>query len=272
MDALPSFRKPPVVETVLAVQFDPIDGLSNAHLGAFWKSLGEPWGNPVDVPPLGRAAEYFDDDAWVPIGLNLRFGENAEARLRIVRADNDHMIQLQNGWFIYNWRRTDKETEYPRYSNVRKAFDTHLTKFRNYLESANLGDIRPNMWEVTYVNHIEQGPLWKTARDWSELFPRLFGSSPTRSGVEFEGARGEWRYILGARQGRLRVFLDHARRDDKREFLILRLTARGQLESSDGVWRDMDVGLGLGHAAIVNTFTDITSTRAHELWEKRKES
>ena len=65
--SLPAFRKPPVVETVLGVQFDPIPGFSNAHLGAFWKRLlahensgsaGE-WRTLTDAPPIEPTFERF---------------------------------------------------------------------------------------------------------------------------------------------------------------------------------------------------------------------
>jgi hypothetical protein len=35
----PDYERPPVVETVLGVQFDPLPDLCNAHLGAFWGTL-----------------------------------------------------------------------------------------------------------------------------------------------------------------------------------------------------------------------------------------
>lgn len=35
------FKNPPLIETVLAVQYAPIKGLSSAHIGIFWGSLGQ---------------------------------------------------------------------------------------------------------------------------------------------------------------------------------------------------------------------------------------
>ena len=35
----PDYEHPPVVETVIGVQFDSLPELRNAHLGAFWKTV-----------------------------------------------------------------------------------------------------------------------------------------------------------------------------------------------------------------------------------------
>jgi len=35
-ETLPTFENPPVVETVMSVQFDPLSKLTDAHLGGFW--------------------------------------------------------------------------------------------------------------------------------------------------------------------------------------------------------------------------------------------
>ena len=43
-DALPKFEAPPVVETLLAVQFAPLPEFTGAMSGWFWKSyLGSDW-------------------------------------------------------------------------------------------------------------------------------------------------------------------------------------------------------------------------------------
>jgi uncharacterized protein (TIGR04255 family) len=274
MGSLPSFRKPPVVETVLAVQFDPIEGFSNGHLGAFWASLGDPWGSPSDVAPLDQAVEALDEEqTWGPEGIQLRLSPKPAARLRIVRADNDQMIQVQNGWFVYNWRKTANEPAYPRYGEVRREFDARLSDFRSFLETAGLPDIQPNLWEVTYVNHLDQGPLWKEVGDWADVVPGLLGRPRTPEAVAFETVSGDWSFVLGDKMGRLRIRLAHGKRDgdapghDGTEFLLLRLTARGPIPQADG-WNALNGGLNLGRDCIVRTFTQLTSDRAHQTWER----
>lgn len=61
---LPSYANPPVVETVLGVQFERLSGFKNGHLGAYWKSLptGQ-WATVDDAPPLEPQFERFEPPA-----------------------------------------------------------------------------------------------------------------------------------------------------------------------------------------------------------------
>ena len=56
----PDYVDPPVVETILGVQFDPLASWRNAHLGVFWKTLNtDDWPNVSDAPPLQPQFERF---------------------------------------------------------------------------------------------------------------------------------------------------------------------------------------------------------------------
>ncbi len=46
------YENPPVIETALSVQFDPIQGLTPAHFGWYWKSfLDSNWSKTTEAPP-----------------------------------------------------------------------------------------------------------------------------------------------------------------------------------------------------------------------------
>ena len=73
---LPHYDKPPVIETVLGVQFDRLSALTNAHLGAFWKTLNpqQEWPNVEDAPLLPNKVERFTDAARWAAGVQLQSG------------------------------------------------------------------------------------------------------------------------------------------------------------------------------------------------------
>src|SRR5215207_4053341 len=118
---LPSFRRPPVVETVLGVQFDPLPAFTNAHLGAFWKTLGPNWPTAQDAPAIPPEFEQFGDDrAWRMVGsINLKLTSKPPARMQIVNAQGTRMVQLQNGRLLYNWVGAGSD-DYPRYETIRQ--------------------------------------------------------------------------------------------------------------------------------------------------------
>jgi uncharacterized protein (TIGR04255 family) len=269
---LPSFQQPPVVETVLAVQFQPVAGLTNAHLGAYWKSLGTPWTQITEVDALPQVNEPVGEDHWSRGAMiELRIGPQS-SRLRVINSENDRMIQVQNGWFVYNWRRTSRCQAYPRYSAVRIEFDQALSRFREFMSSEGFSNVHPTLWEVTYVNHVDRGPLWDSARDWTRLFGGLVAEPPLFDSLEFEGTTAEWRFaIQPPGQGRLHVHLQDARRPGSDqsavETVVLRLTARGNLTETDH-WMQLNAGLDVGREAVVRTFASITSDEAHRHWKR----
>jgi uncharacterized protein (TIGR04255 family) len=237
-------------------------------LGTFWKRLGAEWPDPVDVPPLSPQFERFGEaDAWRAIGFQLRVTQDISSRLQIRNATGDRMLQVQNGRLHYNWL-GQAGGAYPRYEKVRPEFDRLLAEFLRFLADESLGEMQPNQWEVTYVNHIPKGTVWNAPDDWAELFHCL-GKFPAHGApVEMESFGGEWHYLIPPRQGRLHVKFEHGRQAEQKgaEILVLTLTARGPVQDQGGQKLSLDQGLDLGHETIVTTFRELTSEPAHRYW------
>jgi uncharacterized protein (TIGR04255 family) len=172
-DQFPDYIDPPVVETVLGVQFAPLQGLTNAHLGAFWQSLQtDQWPSVSDAELLPPAFEQFDDKARWASG-RLRFEITNKCRLQIKNADADRMIQVQNSRLHFNWLKRPG-ISYPRYETVRREFESTLQDFLQFVNRAKLGELRPDQWEVTYVNQMPKGTVWNDSCDWG-FFRLLHG-------------------------------------------------------------------------------------------------
>lgn len=264
-DGLPSFKQPPVVETVLGVQFEPIRGFTNAHLGAFWQTLGLDWPNVADAPPLEQQFEQFGDErTWGPLGLQLKLTSEPSSRLQIRNKLNDRMIQVQNGRFHLNWL-GQAGGEYPRYKSVRPEFDKLFSRFCTFVKDQQLGDLRLNQWEVTYVNHIPKGTLWNAPSDVPSVSLLFASPPPLPMVVGPESLSGAWHFEITPKQGRLHVEIRHGRRTmpDDKEILIITLTARGPLNAGT---LDYHAGLNLGREVIVQGFTALTSEKAHQKW------
>lgn len=270
-DNLPYFRRPPVVESVLGVQFDQLEKLNSARLALFWQSLGiDRWPESSDAPPLEMLSEKFGEKReWVQPGIGIRFGIPKGMRLQIRNQSDDRMVQVQNGRFHYNWRKQRVEDEYPRYETVRSEFDENYGRFVAFVADNELGCVRPNLWEVTYVNLIEQGSLWQSVSDWATVLPGLLGYDDAGERRKLQSAQGNWHYELGSSYGNLYISVQHAKKsdDDKGEAIRLQLIARGPIKDDPGY--DLDAGLNLGHESIVSAFDEITSEAAHEHWERR---
>jgi uncharacterized protein (TIGR04255 family) len=54
-----SLDRPPLIELVVGVQFDPMPALTAAYLGLFWRELGAEWPDVSETPALEPQFERF---------------------------------------------------------------------------------------------------------------------------------------------------------------------------------------------------------------------
>lgn len=267
-DPLPDYENPPVVETILGVQFERLPGFKNAHLGAFWKTLDtDAWPDVFDAPPLQSEFERFTKSAmWAPIGAQLTITQDLTSRLQIKNKTRDGMIQVQNGRLHFNWL-GQAGGQYPRYKSVRNGFLLALQRFIEFATQEKVGDFRPNQWEVTYLNHILKGTVWNTPNDWGFFQP--LGAIPTVERlVQGESFSGNWGFVIPEQRGRLHVQWQHGQTSEpeEQEVVVLTLTARGPIAESDDPTQAILHGVDLGRETIVRSFATFMSKAANDYW------
>ncbi len=263
----PNFEDPPVVERVLSVQFEPLAGFTAAHAGCFWKErLCKEFPNVVEAARIDDEYERFEPGK-TPSFRRPRFmirPTPGQLRTQLISSDGDRLFQLQDTRFIYNWRRQSSTNAYPRYEAVFQSFETEFGKFCEFAKALGLGDVVPNQWEVTYVNHLEKGKDWNSMADW----PKVIGGfhvPVSNSSQVFESFGGEWHLVLEENRGRLHVTINHGQLDSGNEMLLLQLTARGPFSDiSKGLKADFD----FGHDQIIDSFSKITTSEAQKNWGK----
>jgi hypothetical protein len=181
------------------------------------------------------------------------------------------MLQLQNNRFHLNWL-GDGGDKYPRYSQVRGEFISHLQSLIRFVGDYDLGEIRPDQWEVTYVNHIPKGTVWDTQADWNFFLP--MNSMPSVDGyAEAESFGGEWHFTIPDERGRLHIQWQHglkkqpeSENESAMDFVRLAFTARGAIEKHDDVVESVCAGIDLGRDTIVHSFRDLMSQPANQYW------
>lgn len=267
---LPYYERPPVVETILGVQFDRLVGFRNAHLGAFWKSLDQAeWPTVADAPPLPPQFERFTEGARWAKGIQFQVSQDPAGRLQVTNKDGNRMIQIQNNRLHFNWL-GGAGGKYPRYESVRDGFTEVLSRFVDFAATEQLGDFRPNQWEVTYLNHIPKGSIWNTPDDWGFFLP--LRSVPTIEDViQGESFSGGWQFVIPNQRGRLHVKWQHGAKSEpgQQEMIILTLTARGPLDEGEGDTTRILNGVNLGRQTIVLTFEKLMSNEANNFWRMK---
>ncbi len=266
---LPEYASPPVIETVLGVQFNPLRDFQIPHFGLFWSRIREQYPSFEIQPPLGRIFEQFGQknsrkDVFV------RFEEGPpDFRCWFKDQQQTHLIQVQRDRFIVNWRKVTGDEVYPRYGQFRPRFQTEWDQFCEFLETEKIATPQVNQCEITYVNHLEGEKEFKPFGDakriytlWSELPAEGFLPSP-------EAVRFNIRFLLPDQKGRMHVFSEPKLRSrDGKEVLQLTLTCRGTPLSSTR--EDILDWFDLGHEWIVRGFTQLTTNEMHQIWGRTR--
>lgn len=282
---LPNYRRPPLVEVALAVQFAPPKSVGVGHLGAFWAAVKDQFPLAKSTQPISTPADDFAAEAqWVPPSLRFALVDEPDARLQMFSEDDQWVWQVQSDRLVVNWRK--RADEYPRYGATLTRLREAWHAWCEFLSSEGIGVPEPHLWEVTYVNHVPSGEtaLWNETSDWPSVFPGLwspeFSAAP---GLTLKGLRGQW--VWDHADPRARLYVE-AKPSVRKELpvMILTLTARGPVSQGDGKRQSMtkqewtpeqslaviERGLDLGHRMIVCSFDALGSSSAKTFWERHE--
>ena len=266
---LPEYDKPPLIEVVFGIQFKALEELKTPHIGAFWDIIGRTeYPKFSEMPMLRHIIESCGPSRSEPASseFGTMFKSPPLPRLFFISEDDTRLIQLQGDRLLQNWRKRQVETEYPKYRTLFPSFAKSWGLFCDFVQEQGLGELQPDQYELTYVNHIVHGTGWTDERGIEGVFPwfkcKLDGAF---LGVPEEAG---WRksYVFPKKDGRLRVEMKQGlTKEDGKPVLVLNLTARGFSEGDMGKWFD------LAHEWIVRSFADLTESSVQkDVWKKRK--
>lgn len=266
---LRDYSAPPVVETVLGVQFAPLS-FAIPHFGLYWSRIQPEFSQYRVLPPLGHVREQIGGSTG---GIIRKMGfevvQGPDVRCWFLDRPGNQIIQVQRDRFIYNWQKISGTEVYPRYETVRGRFEAEWKQFGGFVEEGGFGKLEVNQCEVTYVNHLEYENGWKGFGELNKVISCWSGKHSGTFLPEPEKVSMTVNYLLPDNQGRMYVSLEPViRTRDAKEVLQLNLTVRGAPASSDhaAVLHWLDVG----RQWVVEGFTDFTTDVMHKLWGRSK--
>lgn len=140
------FDTPPVVETVMDIQFEDVSGFSAPHLGDLWSEFGR---------------DVFIDCENVPIlpKLNAPPGISFFNRPEIPRVwfkdkSGNILLQFQADRFCYNWRKSNNQKNYPSYKSNLEKFKKYYDNLLSFLKKNASNVPKIEMLELRYINII----------------------------------------------------------------------------------------------------------------------
>lgn len=265
------FKKPPVTEVALSVQFRPIRQLRTQHIiERLWPLFKEKDFTKIeDKPPLTWAFEIFDD-AIPPPTMEIS-NLPPVPRYWFLNDDETQLVQIQQDRFAHNWRRHSFDTPYPQYSPIRENFERDYNLLKRFIVEVNLGEIVSDLCEITYVNTIPFENDWMSIEDIHKIICILKQgyTEPFLPDMEDINLRVKYRIEDDNKQpiGRFYISVDQGYSKENTRCLFLKLTARGKPIGDDlkGVLSFLDIG----HEWIVKGFTSITTDKMHTYWGRR---
>jgi uncharacterized protein (TIGR04255 family) len=260
---IPSFRRPPVIETILGVQFIPLDGWTIGHFGLFWNRIRGAFPKievKQTLAPLTAESE-----------IRVEVRQTPEARCWFIGTQPSELVQVQSDRFLTNWRQTDASVPYPRYvERILPFFQAQWLSFLSFLEDERIPAPIVMQCEMNYVNHIEKGEGWETAAEWDRVFT-VCGS--VGGGDKYlpnpEARSFNFNYPLANNRGTLTASASRAIRTyDGKDIILFQLVARGSAVSSE--LKELIAWMGDAHDSIVRAFAELTTEQMHKRWERER--
>ena len=250
----PRYERPPVVETVYSVQFDPIAAQS-VRIAQYWPFVKEVY---KDIGVAQRLPAVFEPAYLTPNFQPLTI--SFEQDNRVVFDGQSHLLQLQSDRFLMNWRKTSASSSYPGFDKNFPQFKDQLGRFSKYCRDEKLGELSFNQLELTYVNFIENLSVEKQL-DFSHIFVDHFiDSSSNRFLSNPESFNWNTSYKMPNGLGRLHTLANTVSLPDKPEgtqIIRVELTARGRPERF--VEGEFDRWFQCAHEWVVRGFSDLVS-------------
>jgi len=260
---LPDFDNPPVIEVVCGVQFDEVEPYHATTFGSFWQLVRDEYPKVEDKAPLPTV---FERPALVPQTIRAEIADSPPfPRVFLVGKPPNWLIQLQRNRFLHNWRKVNDDDAYPRYPAVFQRFEAAWQLFTSFWAEAEMGELRVNQLEITYINHIAVGDGWRDLGEIGHVFRDIEWKDGSRFLPRPESMGFGMTFLLPEKQGRLNVSVKQGlRQRDRAAVLVCELTARG-MPSTTGI-ADLKTWFDMGREWIVKGFTDLTADRAHRHW------
>ena len=264
---LPKFKTPPLIEVVHGVQFRPV-AMNITHPGLFFQLVRDRYPRAQTVPPLPPSPDPAGPIGSMSFSLQLAGGEELP-RSWFISNDDAMLIQLQSDRLLLNWRRGAQNAEYPHFEAVSAEFSRVYQLFAKFCIDENLAAIEPTRCEMTYVNHLMEGPVaevpWRP-EEWLRLWSGTTGSEwPVHADEVSFNLRYRIRENADAPVAYLTINAQSLKLPHVKNVIPqIEITVLGRPSETSAA--AVCAFHHMAHRQIVNCFTGITTENAHIHW------
>ncbi|HEY5336937.1 MAG TPA: TIGR04255 family protein [Rhizomicrobium sp.] len=259
---LPDYKRPPLNEVVLGVQFEQPHRYQQIRAGEVWALYRTEYPNVEEQPPLPPAFETFGGrpSTMFQFGIMTGAGHN---RFWFLSPTKDELLQFQADRLLHNWRKVeDGSNPYPRFESMIEKFQTELGSLEAYFGSLAPQKLNINQCEVSYINHI----VLDGSSDPSNWLKFLIYSDAYRPDEIAMSLRKALLNDEGKPWGRLSIDVGSGATPKGEPMMQVTLTVRGAPQGAGIV--DAIKFLNDGREIIVKTFAEIMTDAAQQKWER----
>jgi uncharacterized protein (TIGR04255 family) len=252
------FEKPPVVETSLGFYFKPLSKWNVINYGLLWQKFKVKYPSAEFKPPIG--------EMQLALNQNPDFTDLA-LRAWFVDSSKTQLVQIQNGCFLRNWRKTPETPRYQHYENVLPSFKEDWLTFSNAMREIYPVDLEVVRCEMTYFNHLVRGQDWNNFSDFDDSYSVWRGTAglDTLANPRMISLSALYEISNGTVQINSQPGI---RQTDGKE--VVQLTVTAQVIPSKQSKDELFYCLDRCHVANVNAFLEFTTEKLQTKW-KRKE-
>lgn len=260
---LPDYRNPPLNELVLGSQFAQYQGYTSVDAAGIAALFADEFPIIEEQPARPMGYETFggtSQGAEFSIGFGPAIQHN---RLWFLSQQGDRLLQFEPTGFWANWRRHNDTDTYPRYESIADHYITKHNLLSEHLKQRFEREMIVDQAEITYINIIPVSDF-SDAGKWFRILDFPFPSTENLNLVFSEVVKDADNSPIA----RLHYGLAGVRSvEGDQKAIQLSLTYKGRPDSEDA--SALRTFLDGGRKEIVNRFTSITKSEAHEFWERQ---
>src|SRR5258708_36515350 len=131
------------------------------NYGLIWEKFRSKYPSAEFKPPIGEMQlSLTPNPDFTDLALRALFVDNSKTQL----------VQIQNGCFLRNWRKTPEIPRYQHYEKVLPAFKEDWLIFVASMRELYPVDLEVRRCEMTYFNHLVRGEDWDDFSDFGDYY------------------------------------------------------------------------------------------------------
>lgn len=148
----PHFRRPPIFEQAISVNFERLRDYSIVDPGLFFKEIADQFPVAETGPRFQASIELFEGR---PAHGTLTVTPDLQLPRAIFRnLDSGELVQIQDDSFVFNWVRPVDGAPYPRFERTSSRFWEYYEKWSAFVQHLHGANLELRQCEMTNVNII----------------------------------------------------------------------------------------------------------------------